>query len=233
MRVKVPFETAVYCRSYSHESFVLKHLSKSFCMKYLPLSLSVSDLNQHKNAQEQRKDIYDMPLLVLITGCRAKIYTMRNWNNPKKDVKVKPHEFQPMISTPSVEEIEEGWVLMRTFSTLTTYSTHCNQYRVSHHTAVVAVCNLLPQVLHESLLSCNRNNPQWKYSLEAMFQHALQKSNNNDTWMLVDSSEQSVQDHFNESTRRAKKRRVCCEDEDEIPQTKMQKKSPSFVDLSV
>ena len=208
MRVRVPFETAVYSRSYSHESFVLKHLSKCFCMKYLPLSLSVSDLSQHKNAEAQRKGVEDMPLLVLITGCRAQVYSMRNWNDPKKDVKVKPHDFPSMISPPSCEEIAEGWTLVWTFSTLTTFSTHCNQYRVSHHTAVVAACILIPRVLPE------RDIP----SLEVIFQYIVDKGKSSDTWMLVDSSQKSVQDHFNESTRMAKKRRVSCEDE--IPKKK-------------
>ena len=210
MCVKVPVETAVYSRSYSHESFVLKHLSKCFCMKYLPLSLSVSDLSQHKNEEEQRKGVDDMPLLVLITGCRAKVYSLRNWNDPKKDVKVKPHDFKPMSSTPFLEEIEEGWVLMRTFSTLTTYSTHCDKYQVSHHTAVVAACYLLPRVLPE------RDVP----ALEDMFKYYVNKGKDGDTWMLVDSSEQTVQDHFNESTRRGKKRRVCCEDEIQTKNTR-------------
>ena len=43
--------------------------------------------------------------------------------------------------------------------------------------------------------------------LEAGFRHMLEKARTSATWLLVDAREQEALDHFNEATRRCKRRR--------------------------
>lgn len=93
MRVSVPLETVVYKRRNARECFVLQHIYKGSYIKHVPWTLSVGDLRQHAINEARRSEQTHTPLLVLVTGKLAMIYTLANWNSEKQAVQLRWGEF--------------------------------------------------------------------------------------------------------------------------------------------
>ena len=203
MRVTVPVETAVYTRRTRLEHFTFKHISISGYQKHLPLSLAVSDLKQHSLDKPQRKERENAPQLVLITGASARVFTLANWKTPKKCSTLKPRDFLPdkatntpktATNTPKTaayDDLDNDYVFLRTYTTLTTYtakpnSTYC-PFQVS---TVEAAGIILPRRITE------RDVP----NIETQFRFALDRAKKTATWVIIDPPGDQAIDHFNEQT---------------------------------
>ena len=128
MRVTVPVETPVYFRRCARERYVLRHVSRSGYVRHMPLSLSVSDLRGHLVCEEQRVERENVPVLVLLTGKRALVYTLGNWSCPKKAVVLGPSEFSKGFAPVGGGELVESHFLLRSYTHLTTYCVRQGRY---------------------------------------------------------------------------------------------------------
>ena len=128
MRVTVPVETPVYFRRCARERYVLRHVSRSGYVRHMPLSLSVSDLRGQLVCEEQRMERENVPVLVLLTGKRALVYTLGNWSCPKKAVVLGPSEFSKGFAPVGGGELVESHFLLRSYTHLTTYCVRQGRY---------------------------------------------------------------------------------------------------------
>ena len=135
MRVTIPIETPVYYRRSKREKFRLRHLCRGGYVRHLPLTLTVGDLASHKKAEEQRKESAREPLLVLLTGKNATIWTFSNWDSPKQEVCLRPLEFANGYQPSADAETEPDQFFIRSFTHLATFSS-----RGCKHTVKSAMC---------------------------------------------------------------------------------------------
>ena len=124
---------------------LLDVISEKF-IKHLPLSLSVSDLHSHATTEKQRNELDTVPALILLTGNRAVVYTLGNWNSPKKAVVVRPLQFTKGKAPSGGAEVEDGYFLLRSYTHLVTYSLRQSRYHAKDSTCIEAAGDLTDYV---------------------------------------------------------------------------------------
>ena len=212
MRVDIPVEIPVYYRRCARESFALRHVSRGTYVKHLPWSLSVGDLWRYSEKEASQSACEQVPLLVLLTGKRACIYTFGNWGEAKKGRALNAGEFAchkytsgdagNQSSNRACSDLEPSYILLRSYTSLGTYSMCGGRSVGQTAVSVEAATMVLPRNIGEEDLD----------QIEKGFRYIWGKARATALWVAAGEggSEPIVQ--YNETTRKAKRSRAIFEE---------------------